>query len=62
MLGVVVVLGAALLVGFRPDANPAEWAAAVGLFGLMALALTWFCAAWGWWPRASSPPATCPCH
>ena len=47
MLGITVVIGAALLVGFRPDANPLEWVAAIGLLGLMALALTWFCAACG---------------
>ncbi len=47
MLATVLVVGAALAVGFRPDANVAEWAAAIGLLGMMALALTWFCAATG---------------
>jgi ABC-2 type transport system permease protein len=47
MLGVAVVVAVALLVGFRPDANPFEWVAAIVLLGLIALALTWFCVACG---------------
>ena len=46
-LGLVAVVAVALLVGFRPDANVFEWAAAIGLLALVALALTWFCAACG---------------
>jgi ABC-2 type transport system permease protein len=47
MLGVAVVVGVALLVGFRPNANAAEWVAAIGVLVMMALALTWFCVACG---------------
>jgi ABC-2 type transport system permease protein len=46
-LGVVVVVAVALLVGFRPNANVAEWVAAIGVLVMMALALTWFCVACG---------------
>jgi ABC-2 type transport system permease protein len=47
MLGAVVVLGVALAVGFRPDANPLEWLAAAGLIGLVGLAFIWLCVALG---------------
>jgi ABC-2 type transport system permease protein len=39
-LATAVVLGAAVLMGFRPDAGPLEWAAAVGLLLLYVLALS----------------------
>jgi ABC-2 type transport system permease protein len=47
MAGLVAVLGVAFLVGFRSDANAAEWVAAIGLLALMALAITWLCVACG---------------
>lgn len=47
MLGIAVVVGVALLVGFRPTAGPAEWAAAVGFIALITLALTWLSEALG---------------
>jgi ABC-2 type transport system permease protein len=47
MLGLTVVLGVALAVGFRPDANLAEWVAAIAVLAMIALALTWFCVACG---------------
>ncbi|WP_029431615.1 ABC transporter permease [Blastococcus sp. URHD0036] len=40
MVGLALVLGAALLVGFRPDAGPGEWLAAIGLLALVSLALS----------------------
>jgi ABC-2 type transport system permease protein len=46
-LALAVVLGVALLVGFRPDADPVEWAAAIGLLMMIGLALTWLCVACG---------------
>jgi ABC-2 type transport system permease protein len=46
-IGLAVVLGAALLVGFRPSAGPAEWLAVVGLLLLVTLALTWMAVALG---------------
>jgi ABC-2 type transport system permease protein len=47
MLGVAVVLGVTVAVGFRPDANPVEWIAAIALLGMITLALTWLCVACG---------------
>jgi ABC-2 type transport system permease protein len=47
MVSVVLVIGVALAVGFRPDAGPVEWLAALGLLALLALALTWVTAAMG---------------
>jgi ABC-2 type transport system permease protein len=47
MISAVVVVGVALLLGFRPTAGPAEWIAAAGMFALLALALTWLTVAFG---------------
>jgi ABC-2 type transport system permease protein len=46
-IGVVVVLGVALLVGFRPDAGLLGWLGALGLVVLVALALAWLSVALG---------------
>jgi ABC-2 type transport system permease protein len=42
-----VVLAVAVLVGFRPDAGPVEWLAAVGLLVLVTTALAWLSVALG---------------
>ena len=47
VIGVVVVTGAALAVGFRPHANPAEWLAAFGVVLLLTFAVTWLCVGLG---------------
>ncbi|MFD7324849.1 ABC transporter permease [Streptomyces sp. NPDC059875] len=47
MIGITLVIGVAFLLGFRPDATPVEWAAAIGLLGLLTLALTWLSAGIG---------------
>jgi len=47
MTSLVLVIGVALLVGFRPDATPVEWVAAIGGLALLAFALTWIAAAMG---------------
>jgi len=36
-----VVIGVALLMGFRPTANPIAWLAALGVIALFTLAITW---------------------
>jgi ABC-2 type transport system permease protein len=41
MISVTLVTAVALLMGFRPTADLAQWAMAVGLMVLFALALTW---------------------
>ena len=47
MVCMALVLGVAVLVGFRPSAGPAEWALAAGLLVLLTLALTWLAVAFG---------------
>jgi ABC-2 type transport system permease protein len=47
MLGVAVVIGIAVLVGFRPTASLAAWIAAIGVVAMMSFALIWLSAALG---------------
>jgi ABC-2 type transport system permease protein len=47
LIGVAVVTGAALAVGFRPHANAAEWLAAGGVVLLLTFAVTWLCVGLG---------------
>lgn len=46
-VAVALVVGVALAIGFRPDATPVEWLAAIGLLMLLTLALTWLAAGIG---------------
>jgi ABC-2 type transport system permease protein len=41
MVSIGLVIGVALLMGFRPAADPIEWLAAIGVIMLLVLALTW---------------------
>lgn len=50
-----VVIAVALLVGFRPTANPFQWMGALGIVALFILAITWLYAAIGL--AAKSPTA-----
>ncbi len=47
VLSTALVVGVALLLGFRPAAGPLRWLAALGLVALLALALTWLAVAVG---------------
>jgi ABC-2 type transport system permease protein len=47
MLGIGLVLGVALLIGFRPTAGATDWITAIGVLALITLALTWLCVALG---------------
>jgi ABC-2 type transport system permease protein len=47
LVATTVVIGVALLVGFRPDATPVEWVAAFGIVALYILAITYLFAAIG---------------
>ncbi|TQM29779.1 ABC transporter permease [Nocardia bhagyanarayanae] len=47
LIGVVIMIAVALLVGFRPDANPVEWLAVFGLFALVMFAFSWLGVALG---------------
>lgn len=55
LLATGVVIGVALLVGFRPFASPLEWLGAIGLIALYILTITYLFAAIGL--AASSPDA-----
>ncbi|MEV4539618.1 ABC transporter permease [Asanoa sp. NPDC049518] len=54
----VLVVGVAVLMGYRPDASPTGWLAAAGLVALFTLALTWLAVAVGL--AAKSPEGTTP--
>jgi ABC-2 type transport system permease protein len=41
MLGMAIVLGVALLIGFRPTAGPIQWIAVIGVLAMTTFALTW---------------------
>ncbi|MFI6691793.1 ABC transporter permease [Streptomyces sp. NPDC050433] len=41
MVSLVLVVGVALALGFRPDASPVEWLAAAGLLAGIAFGVTW---------------------
>jgi ABC-2 type transport system permease protein len=47
LLSVVLVIGVALLIGFRPTAGPLQWLAAFGFIVLLSLAMTWLALAMG---------------
>jgi ABC-2 type transport system permease protein len=47
MLSLAVVIGVALLIGFRPSATPVEWAAVAGVLAMIAFAITWLSVALG---------------
>jgi ABC-2 type transport system permease protein len=51
----VLVFGVALAIGFRPDAGPVDWLAAVAILAAFVLAVSWLAAAIGL--LASSPEA-----
>jgi ABC-2 type transport system permease protein len=42
-----LVVGVAMLLGFRPTGDPVRWLATIGLLALLALALTWLAVAVG---------------
>jgi ABC-2 type transport system permease protein len=47
MIGIVVVLGVAVLIGFRPNATPVEWLILAGVLAMIGFALTWLSVALG---------------
>jgi ABC-2 type transport system permease protein len=49
MIGITVVIGVALAIGFRPNANPLEWLGTIGMLALVTFALTWVSVAMGMW-------------
>lgn len=47
MISTAIVVGVAVALGFRPDAGPLEWVAAVGVLAMVTFALTWLSVAFG---------------
>ncbi|HLL78596.1 MAG TPA: ABC transporter permease, partial [Ktedonobacteraceae bacterium] len=47
MISIGLIIGIALLVGFRPSAGPVAWIAALGVIALLTLAVTWMGVAFG---------------
>ncbi|BBC34861.1 Transport permease protein [Streptomyces graminofaciens] len=47
LLGMAVLIGIALAIGFRPNATAAEWLAVTGLLTLFAVAVSWLSVALG---------------
>jgi ABC-2 type transport system permease protein len=47
LLGMAVLIGIALAIGFRPNATALEWLAAAGLLTLFVVAITWLSVALG---------------
>jgi ABC-2 type transport system permease protein len=55
LLGMAVLIGVALAMGFNPNATTVEWVAATGLLTLFVLAITWLSVALGL--KAQTPEA-----
>ncbi|MBF6464860.1 ABC transporter permease [Nocardia beijingensis] len=47
LVGIAAMAGVALLIGFRPNADPVEWLAVFGLLASVMFALTWLSVALG---------------
>ncbi len=47
MLAVAIVVGVAVVVGFRPTTGPVDWLAALGLLALTSVAISWLSVALG---------------
>ncbi|WP_039803019.1 ABC transporter permease [Nocardia araoensis] len=47
LIGIAAMTGVALLIGFRPNANPVEWLAVFALLAAVMFALTWLSVALG---------------
>ncbi|WP_029288543.1 ABC transporter permease [Cellulomonas sp. HZM] len=60
LVAVVLVLGAAFAMGYRPDAGPSDWLALVGLLVLLGLALNWLCVAMGLHARSVESASNLP--
>jgi ABC-2 type transport system permease protein len=59
-LALVVIMGVALLIGFRPTTGPLAWVAAAGLLALTSLALTWLSVALGMSTRSVETASNLP--
>ncbi|MEU6930806.1 ABC transporter permease [Streptomyces sp. NPDC046385] len=60
LIAVALVIGVALAIGFRPNASPVEWLAAIGLLTGLILALTWLAAGMGLVARTPESASNAP--
>lgn len=60
MVGLALVVGVALLVGFRPEANAVEWLAATGVLTMISVALSWLSVAMGLWTKTVEAASNLP--
>ena len=60
MVGLAVVVGVAIAVGFRPTAGVVEWLATAGLLALVALATIWLSVGLGLWAKTVESASNLP--
>jgi ABC-2 type transport system permease protein len=60
MLSLTILVGVALLIGFRPAAGPVEWVAAAAVLAMIAFALTWLTVALGMVPKSVEAASNLP--
>ena len=60
IVGLAVVVGVALLIGFRPDATAVEWLAAAGVLTMITVAITWLSVALGLFPSSVEAASNLP--
>ena len=61
-LSIVVVIGVALAIGFRPTAGLVEWIAAAGFLAMVTSAITWLCVALGLRAKSVETASNIPCR
>ena len=60
MVGLVMVVAVALLIGFRPGANAVEWLAVAGVLAMTSFALSWLSIAMGLWTKTVEAASNVP--
>ena len=60
LLGIGVITGVALLIGFRPSAGPVEWLGAAGVLVMITFALAWLSVALGLVPKTVEAASNLP--
>lgn len=60
MLGLAIVIGIALAIGFRPNAGFIEWIAAAGVLLMITLAITWLSIGLGLWAKSVESASNLP--
>jgi ABC-2 type transport system permease protein len=58
--GLAVVVAVGVVVGFRPDASPIEWAATFGVLTVITLAITWLSVGLGLYPDSVEAASNLP--